>query len=54
MKRENVEQRLLHLVHHNWTAVAEEMIEDGTAKGFFSERLGQNVSTIARWAQILS
>ncbi|KAK1922888.1 hypothetical protein DB88DRAFT_493059 [Papiliotrema laurentii] len=42
MKRENVEQRLLHLVHHNWTAVAEEMIEDGTAKGFFSERLGQN------------
>ena len=31
MKRENVEQRLLKLVHHNWTSEAETQIMAGQA-----------------------
>jgi hypothetical protein len=43
MKYENVEARLLHLIHHNWTEEAEKIIVGGKAKGFARLETGENV-----------
>lgn len=44
MRRETVEQRLMHLVHHNWTAEAGRLIAQGQANGFADPYLRINVS----------
>lgn len=44
MQRDSVESRLLHLIHHNWTEEVEDMIRDGTAKGYAQPDQNMNVS----------
>ena len=43
MKRESVEARLLHLIHHNWTEVAEQILKGGKVKGFANLATGAHV-----------
>ena len=44
MKFENVEQRFLKLVYHNWTAEAVKLIDAGRSDQFARPDRGLNVS----------
>lgn len=47
MKKENVEKRLLHLIHHDWASEVELLIANGTVKGYLDIDMGENVRPVA-------
>ena len=44
MKRESLDARLEHLIHHDWAEVVEGMIHNGTAEGYARPDSDWNVS----------